>query len=155
MDKVTLEARGYGHAAFVLAVVAFHLWFALDAWRASSSLENLMLVVPLTAVALALSAFILAGILRSAADPPDEDVPRPVDPRIPLLMLALCAYLGGLMSTGFDVSTFLFLCASLWLLGERRIWVILLYGGALTAFCVFGLREMISVPVPTILFPGG
>jgi len=82
MDKVTLEARGYGHAAFVLAVVAFHLWFALDAWRASSSLENLMLVVPLTAVALALSAFILAGILRSAADPPDEDGITWVEPEL-------------------------------------------------------------------------
>ncbi len=155
MEKVTLEARGYGHAAFVIAVVAFHFWFAMDAWRASSSLENLMFVVPLTIVAFALGALILVGIFRGAADRPPDDVPRPIDPRIPLLMLALCAYLGGLVSTGFDISTFLFLCASLWLLGERRLWVILLYGSALTAFCVFGLREMVSVPVPTILFPGG
>ena len=155
MARVTPGARGTGHAVFVVAVLAFQVWFAVDTWRASARVENLMLVLPLTGVALLLGGVILLGIVRSSATPAPDDVPRPIDPRIPLLMLALCAYLGGLLAVGFDLPTFLFLAVSIWLLGERNLWAILIFSVAVTGFCVFGLRAMVSVPVPTLLFPGG
>ena len=154
MSRDILKRPGFGHAALVISILAFHVWFTIDAWQASAKFENLMLVVPLTGLAFVLGLFILFGIVRRGALRHPEDIPRPIDRRIPLLMLALCAYVAGLITVGFDLSTFLFLAISLWLLGERRTWLILVYSATITAFCVFGLRAMVSIPVPTLLISG-
>ena len=152
MNENLLKRADIGHALFVVFVIVFHVWFLIDVWGVSSRIEHLMFVVPLAFVAFALGAFILISLLSSLGPQSSQIKLRPIDIRIPLIMVALCAYLVGMVFVGFDLSTFLFLSYSLWLMGERRLWVIFFYSLALTVFCVFGLREMVSIPVPTFFF---
>ena len=152
MNENLLKRADIGHAIFVVFVIVFHVWFLIDVWGVSSRIEHLMFVVPLAFVAFALGVFILISLLGSLGPRSSQINRRPIDIRIPLIMVALCAYLMGMVFVGFDLSTFLFLSYSLWLMGERRLWVIFVYSLALTVFCVFGLREMVSIPVPTFFF---
>ena len=152
MNENLLKRADIGHAIFVIFVIIFHVWFLIDVWGVSSRIEHLMFVVPLAFVAFALGAFILISLLGSPRPQSSQINLRPIDIRIPLIMVALCAYLVGMVFVGFDLSTFLFLSYSLWLMGERRLWVIFFYSLALAVFCVFGLREMVSIPVPTFFF---
>ena len=152
MKQNLLKRADIGHALFVVFVIVFHIWFLIDVWGASSRIEHLMFVVPLAFVAFVLGAFILISLLGGLGPQSSQKNLRPIDIRIPLIMVALCAYLVGMVLVGFDLSTFLFLSYSLWLMGERRLWVIFFYSLALAVFCVFGLREMVSIPVPTFFF---
>ena len=152
MKENLVKRTDFGHATFVVFVICFHVWFLIDVWGVSSRIEHLMFVVPLASVAFGLGAFILISLYKSLDSQTSQVNPKPIDVRIPLIMSALCAYLVGMVFVGFDLSTFLFLSCSLWLMGERRLWVILFYSFALTVFCVFGLREMVSLPVPTFFF---
>ena len=152
MNENLLKRADIGHAIFVVFVIVFHVWFLIDVWGVSSRIEHLMFVVPLAFVAFALGAFILISLLASPGTQSSQINLRPIDIRIPLIMVALCAYLVGMVFVGFDLSTFLFLSYSLWLMGERRFWLICFYSLALAVFCVFGLREMVSIPVPTFFF---
>ena len=139
-----------GHLAFVFFVITFHCWFLFDAWLASKKFENLMLVAPLAIVAFVVGGIILVGAIKSLNLSSMQNKLTPIDLRIPLLMLLLCAYFFGLLFLTFDISTFLFLVTSLIILGERRTWVIVVYSLVTTTVSVFGLKFMISVPVPTI-----
>ena len=152
MNENLLKRADIGHAKFVVFVVVFHVWFLIDVWGVSSRIEHLMFVAPLAFVAFALGAFILISVLGSPQPQSSQINLRPIDIRIPLIMVALCAYLVGMVFVGFDLSTLLFLSYSLWLMGERRLWLIFFYSLALAVFCVFGLREMVSIPVPTFFF---
>ena len=152
MKENLLKRTDFGHATFVVFVICFHVWFLIDAWGVSTRIEHLMFVAPLAFVAFGLGAFILISLYKSLDSQTSQVKPKPIDIRIPLIMFALCAYLVGMVFVGFDLSTFLFLSCSLWLMGERRLWVIFFYSFALTVFCVFGLREMVSLPVPTFFF---
>ena len=152
MNENLLKRADIGHAFFVVFVIVFHVWFLIDVWGVSSRIEHLMFVMPLAFVAFALGAFILISLLGSPGPQSSQINLRPIDIRIPLIMVALCAYLVGMVFVGFDLSTFLFLSYSLWLMGERRLWLICFYSLALAVFCVFGLREMVSIPVPTFFF---
>mgnify|MGYP001409149073 FL=1 len=152
MNENLLKRADIGHAIFVVFVIVFHVWFLIDVWGVSSRIEHLMFVVPLAFVAFVLGAFILISLLGGLGPQSSQINLRPIDIRIPLIMVALCAYLVGMVFVGFDLSTFLFLSYSLWLMGERRLWLIFFYSLALAVFCVFGLREMVSIPVPTFFF---
>ena len=152
MNENLLKRADIGHAIFGVFVIVFHVWFLIDVWGVSSRIEHLMFVVPLAFVAFALGTFILISLLGSPRPQSSQINLRPIDIRIPLIMVALCAYLVGMVFVGFDLSTFLFLSYSLWLMGERRLWLICIYSLALAVFCVFGLREMVSIPVPTFFF---
>jgi uncharacterized integral membrane protein len=152
MNDNLLKRTDFGHSTFVVFVICFHVWFLIDVWGVSSRIEHLMFVVPLTFVAFGLGAFILISLHQSLDSQTSQVNLKPIDIRIPLIMFALCAYLVGMVFAGFDLSTFLFLSYSLWLMGERRLWVIFFYSFSLTVFCVFGLREMVSLPVPTFFF---
>jgi len=143
----------WGHVAFVMATLIFVLWFLQDAWRASDRFENLMLIVPVAVLVVATCVAILGSVaLRHRQGLRGEELP-PVDLRIPAFMLLVAGYVVGMLFTGFDLATFLFMISCLWLLGERNYLLGVAYSAIITAIAVFGLREMISLPIPTILFP--
>ena len=124
MNENLLKRADIGHAIFVVLVIVFHVWFLIDVWGVSSRIEHLMFLVPLAFVASALGTFILFSLLGSRVPRSSQINLRPIDIRIPLIMVALCAYLVGMVFVGFDLSTFLFLSYSLWLMGARRLWLI-------------------------------
>jgi putative tricarboxylic transport membrane protein len=154
--EMAIESRAadqWGHIAFLLASLLFIVWFLADAWGKSDSLENLMLIVPVAIISAVTAFFIIVTVLLKSRRSIESELLPPIDRRIPAFMLLVAAYVVGLIYTGFDLATFLFVLSGLWLLGERNIVVAVLYSASLTAVAVFGLREIISLPVPTLIFP--
>lgn len=142
----------WGHIVFVLSALAFILWFLADAFRALSAFQNLMLIVPVAVISVVTGAAILTAVLLKWRQGVADEVLPPVDLRIPAFMLLVVSYVIALAFTGFDLATFLFTLFGLLLLGERNYAVTVIYSAILTAVVVYGLREIISIPVPTLLF---
>ena len=117
----------------------------------SNKFENVMLIIPLVTASLIIGLGILVGVVREPTSLSGQNNLPKIDRRIPLLMIVLCFYFLGLLFLTFDIATFLFIFFSLIILGERKIWVGILYSIISTAIFVFGLKFMISVPVPTVL----
>ncbi len=144
----------WGHVAAVLAMTGFIVWFLNDSWSRSARPQNLMLILPVAAVSVLVGLSILAGTLVRYLRGTGDERLQPVDVRIPGFMLLVAVYVAGLLYTGFDVATFVFVLGCLWLLGERNHLLAVGYAAALTALTVYGLREIVSLPVPTLLFSG-
>lgn len=154
----------WGHLAFVVAIAAFCVWYWLDARAASTSTQNLLLIQPAAILALFLCAVIAARLVRvervadearsgrESAAPPWETLRRTGALRGVLFAALLGAYVAAVLFTGFDVSTFVFLAAGMFLLGERRPLVLLGFAAFFAAALSYAFKHMLSVPVPTIFF---
>ncbi|MCP1337915.1 tripartite tricarboxylate transporter TctB family protein [Futiania mangrovi] len=153
MSRLRLRAPSWGHLAFIGAAAAFLIWYFLDAYGASSRLENLMLIAPATAIGLGLCLFLAAAEFVTVEGAAPRTALPAVDPRVPLFMALLAAYVAALVyDLGFDVASFLFLAASLWVLGERRPTLLVVFPAVFTVLIVLGMQELLSIPVPTLLF---
>ena len=120
--------------------------YGVDAARASTHVLNLILVLPLTIIVLCLVQF--------AMDVPhvraEEDSKEPVSTVLSVMAL-FTAYVLSLNWLGFDVGSFLFIGAFLWLHGERRWpWVI---GYALSFAMLMALffSTMLPYPMPMLV----
>lgn len=135
---------------FVLLLLAgLVALYAADAVRASRSIYNLILVLPVSGLVLALCLVqFIAGVprVRSA-----EQEREPVTDIVPVVVL-FAAYVLSLHWLGFDLGTTLFLGVFLWLHGERR-WVWLLAYSMSFGFLVsLFFSMMLPYPMPmTIL----
>lgn len=153
MSRLRLRAPSWGHLAFIGSAAAFLVWYFLDAYGASSRLENLMLIGPATLVGLGLCIFLAAAEVLTLEGAPERDALPSIDPRVPAFMALLAAYVAALVfDVGFDVASLVFLVASLWVLGERRPVLLLVFPAVFTVLIVLGMQELLSVPVPTLLF---
>ena len=156
----------WGHLAFVLFMAAFCAWFWLDARAASTNVQNLLVIQPAAIFALLLCAAIAIRLVKieridTAGSNPEKPAPaasvlralwRAGELRGILIAALLGAYVFGVLLAGFDLATFLFLAAGMFLLGERRP---LFLGGFSALFALalsYGFKVMLSVPVPTLLF---
>jgi len=136
-----------GSEALLLALVSgFAVWLAWDAWRRSPSFENLVLIVPVAVLLVGLSLVLALAALRR----PDEAGPGGLLKVLALLGL-LALLVAGLETVGFDVSSFLFLLAATWLLGERRPLRILLFAAVTTAAVVLSLEYMLPFEMNNLL----
>jgi len=156
----------WGHLAFVLFMAAFCVWFWLDARAASTNVQNLLVIQPAAIFALLLCAAIAIRLVKIERMDPVEGSPgkhasaasvlralwRAGELRGILVAALLGAYVFGVPLAGFDLATFLFLAAGMFVLGERRP---LFLGGFSALFALalsYGFKVMLSVPVPTLLF---
>lgn len=145
----------WGHFALLAGIAAFTLWYWQDARRASSDIQNLLLIQPAAILALALCAMIVIGALRQRADEThatESGSWRSRHGRGIAVALLLAAYVVALVPVGFDVATFVFLAAAMYALGERRTLFLAGYSALLSGFLSYGFKVMLSVPVPTLLF---
>lgn len=137
-------------ASLVVALAALVLWYCVDALSASRHILNIILILPVTAVVLALCAIQLAReALRPS--PPAQKV-EPIG-NAPTSFALFAGFVVALPWLGFDVGSCLFLMAYLWLQGERRwTWI---FGYSLTfastASLFFG--AMLPYPMPMLVFP--
>lgn len=156
------------HFLFLTGLVGFCTWYFLDAHAASNTLENLLLIEPAVIAALVLYVLILRDVVRVVPNPaasPDASLggipaavpaPRPPLSRIVRIrifggMALLVAYVALMGTIGFDVATALYVAATLALLGERRPLVLVLLPLLFAAVVVYAFRQMVTVPVPTLL----
>ncbi|MBI3936047.1 MAG: tripartite tricarboxylate transporter TctB family protein [Betaproteobacteria bacterium] len=156
----------WGHLAFVLAIAAFCAWYWLDARAASTSTQNLLLIQPAALLALFLCAVIATRLVNvervadeaksgeesAGAAAPWEALRHSGALRGVLFAALLGAYVAAVLFAGFDLATFVFLAAGMFLLGERRPLVLVGFAALFAAALSYSFKNMLSVPVPTIFF---
>ena len=149
------------HLFFLAVVSAFLVWYLWTATVASPTFSNLILIAPVGAVAFGLVFYVGSAEVfgRGAVTPisaiaQTETGAEPAPSRfrssslttILLLMGLFGLFVAAMPYLGFDLATFFFVLATLWLLGERRV----LFSLALA----LGIAVALSVAALTLLtFP--
>jgi hypothetical protein len=161
MPSDRARAIDWEHLFFLAAVLTFLVWYLSDATMASPTFSNLILIAPVGAIAAVLVFYIgaveifghpaAAKAVASATGAADAKA----DPSrfrggslgtIALLMVFFGLFVAAIAYAGFDVATFFFVIATLWLLGERSV--------VFTLSLAFGISAGISVAALTLLtFP--
>lgn len=142
------------HLALLIVLAGVVVWYLFDAVQASRRIENLIFVVPIGAFALLLCAGALIGIARAAL----RDDTRAIESRAPVagrtiaLMIAFAVYVSSMDRIGFDVASVLFVGIALWLQGERRWPLLLVYTPVFALGACYGFKQMLPYPMPTTLF---
>jgi hypothetical protein len=152
------------HLGFVILVAAAATLYLLDARRVSTSLNNLLLLQPLSFSALLLCALIVPQCFRRGDRPVEPDVPVEDDPlapmlpqggkelaRVGILGLALGLMVFSLNLIGFDIAIWLFSIAAMMICGERRPFALIIYPLAVTLASVYGFRALMSYPMITFI----
>jgi hypothetical protein len=141
---------------FATGLMGWIAWFCRDAWLSDNAIENLILIVPASAVALLLYLFVAAGCFKPV------ETATPASPRT-LIAPGLAWKIGGSMVLlagfavagpliGFDVASFVYLLAMLLLLGERRIWVLVLAPLIFSALAIYCFGTLLATPLPMLFF---
>ena len=158
--QITLAGRevhvDVGHAVFASAVAGFCVWYYVDARAASSNLQNLMLIAPVSALVVVLYLVVLRECVTVGPAPPARHakMTRQAGLRIFGSMALLAAYVGLLGFVGFDVATELYVLAELVLLGERRWTVLLLLPLGFTAVAVLAFSVVLANRLPLLIGSG-
>lgn len=148
------------HLAFATAIAAWCIWFCQDAWRAQRDVENLIMILPASVLALILYLFVAAGCVRIVSAPAQlTDAPRqPLGPgmatKIAGTMALLAAYVIAAPLIGFDVVSFAYVLAMLLFLGERRTLVLLLVPTLFCAIAIYCFDTILATPLPLLFFAG-
>ncbi len=117
-------------------MLGFVVWYLWTATAASPTLSNLILIAPVGAAAIALLLYIAAVEKRGprtpaqlspaaeaeqAANAPQQRFRTSSIGTVTTLMAFFGIFVAAMPYVGFDISTFFFTLATLWLLGERRV----------------------------------
>lgn len=145
----------WGHLALLAVIVATIIAYLLDARAVSTRTTNLLLVQPLSILALILAAVVLPGVFVRPDS--DETKEREGETRADLgRYVALIAALGflafSLEAIGFDIATFVFMLIAMAICGERRWLVNLAFSAVFTVLLIYGYGTITPFPFPlTIL----
>lgn len=148
----------WGHLAFATLLIVLCMAYLYDAASTSTDIENILLVLPATVMASILYLVILGQevklIPKSVSQPKLELQAHRLSPsqlRTPALMVLVGAYLLAMSYSGFDISTFLFIAASLAVQGERRPLVLFGYSAVFAIIVVLGMKALLPFPFPTLI----
>ena len=151
------------HLVFLLMIFSFLVWYLCDATAASPTFSNLILIAPVGAFALILSVYILAveiigrRALPKTAELDQVEAAAETAPSrfrtgslttIALLMGFFGLFVAAIPNLGFDVSSFLFIVATMWLLGERRVLFTLSLGLGISAAISVAALALLTFPIP-------
>jgi len=132
----------------LLALASLVILYGFDAYRASSDVLNLILVLPLIAIVLVLCLVQFLMELRDAKDEvPARESVGDVAPVIGLF----ATYVLTLQWLGFDIGTMLFVAAFLWLQGERRWPWLIGYSISLSFGLAWFFSKMLPYPMPMLI----
>lgn len=145
------------NAFVIICLAVFSAWYAYDAYQASSSLDNLILVFPVVIAVLILCVYQffidLNTVKTTQPDTEPDDKPKDdVLTVIPVIVL-FALYVLTLEYLGFDVGTVLFLAIFLVFHGERRIAWILGYSLVYGFLVAYFFSMMLPYPMPMMLLP--
>jgi hypothetical protein len=148
----------WGHLLLLLFIGGWIVGYLIDTRATSLSVHNLLFVQPTAIIGLILCLVVLPQCFRrldpvaAAASDPEEQARRQRELRelgnIALLAAAFGAFVSTLETVGFDVGCFLFTAVAIYICGERRWWVNLLFTTILTLVLIYGYRAMIPFPFP-------
>lgn len=140
----------WGHLALLAVIAAVVVVYLLDARATSLKVNNLLLIQPGSILALILVALVVPQCFKRV--PVSEAEERKEDlsdlGKVGALAAAFGAFATTLEIVGFDVATFLFMVVGLFVCGERRWWLILVFSAVFTALLIYGYGAMIPFPFP-------
>jgi putative tricarboxylic transport membrane protein len=151
-----------GHLLLLAGFAAFVVWYNEDARNASIEIENTILIVPASILALLLCLFVACQTIHiRPVSAPVQQAGKNEDPPAtgagPVIvpacyMTALAGYVFFMEAVGFDVATAAFVAVAMRISGERRPHVIALFSISFAALCVYSLKLVLPLDLPTLLF---
>ncbi len=148
--KTSLKGNQLADLTVLLGLAGLVIWYFLDARNASSHVLNLVLILPLTGVTLALCVLQFCRQFWGECSAYSEA--EPVRQVFPIVILFM-AYILTLPWLGFDVGTGIFIAASLWTHGERRLPWVLGYSVCFASLAALVFAAMLPYPMPMLIFP--
>jgi hypothetical protein len=145
----------WGHLLLLLFIAGTVTWYLFDARGRSLNINNLLLVQPTAILALILCAVVLRQCFVPIVSDEDEVTPeaRREDLRAVLKVAVMAGAFGlfafSLETIGFDVAAWLFVAVGLYICGERRWLVLVLFPTLFTAALIYFFRALIPFPLPT------
>lgn len=140
---------------FLAMLLGFVTWYLSTATIASATFSNLILIAPVSAAAILLLLYI--G-WKEVARPSSQTEPQTNASAsrfrsgsirtIAALMGLFALFVAAIPYLGFDVSTFFFIGATLWLLGERRVLFSLTLAVAISAALSIAALTLLTFPMP-------
>lgn len=148
MGNLSLNKRV--NLGVLLTISLFVIWYFYDANRALSSVENLLLIGPITVVTLGLC---LAELIRYLREDEVEDKGKENIKDVFPAMLIFTGYILSLEFLGFDIGTTLFVAIFLKIHGETK-WKQLIIYSILFGFLVpYFFSQMLPYPMPMSILP--
>lgn len=140
----------WGHLALLAVIAAVVVVYLLDARATSLKINNLLLVQPGSILALILVALVVPQCFKRIPLSEAEERKENLSDlgKVGALAAAFGAFVTTLEVVGFDVATFLFMVVGLFVCGERRWWLILVFSAVFTALLIYGYGAMIPFPFP-------
>ena len=133
-------------------------WYLNDAYNASSSAENLLLILPAAIVVICLCLWIIGRTLyevNKARTQQIEDKEEEKEEKKPVsvvgAMSILAAFVLSMDWIGFDAATFLFMIALMFLQGERRPLWLSCFPAVFAILVSLFFEYMIPYPMPMLL----
>jgi len=155
MLKGTMKKRiDWGHLAILALIFTWVIWYWMDARKTSLDTENLFVLQPLIFVALVLGALALPQVFRADKLPDElqpEDMNRAEFGRILALMVAYVLFVAAMFVVGFDFAVCIFSAVALYISGERRAWVMLVFSVLATVLIIKGYQLLVPYPMPMVL----
>jgi hypothetical protein len=155
MLKGTMKKRiDWGHLAILALILGWVVWYWMDARKTSLDTENLFVLQPLILVALLLGALVLPQVFRADKLPDElqpEDLNRAEFGRILALMVAYVLFVAAMFVVGFDFAVCIFSAVALYISGERRAWVMLVFSVLSTVLIIKGYQLLVPYPMPMVL----
>ena len=143
-----LTKENIANSIVLLCLATFVLWYAIDTHNASSSMENIILILPVAAITLCLCIYEFFTQKEIKAKDEKDDFLSV----IPVVIL-FTLYVLTLEILGFDIGTVLFLGLFLFFHGEKRLpWILgysLVYGFIIAYF----FSAMLPYPMPMTILP--
>ncbi len=150
------------HLFFLAIVLIFLVWYLWTATAASPTFSNLILIAPIGAVAGILALYIGAveifghtAVMKAAAfgqGAAAETAPSRFRTgsltTIGLLMVLFGLFVVAIPYVGFDVATFVFVLATLWLLGERSVLFSLSLALGIAVALSIAALTLLTFPMP-------
>ncbi|MEY3573210.1 MAG: hypothetical protein RJA77_1125 [Pseudomonadota bacterium] len=144
----------WGHLAILALILGWVVWYWMDARKTSLDTENLFVLQPLILVALLLGALVLPQVFRADKLPDElqpDDLNRAEFGRILALMVAYVLFVAAMFVVGFDFAVCIFSAVALYISGERRAWVMLVFSVLSTVLIIKGYQLLVPYPMPMVL----
>lgn len=150
----------WSHLAFLTAMAFIVIAYILNVRAVSTNLNNTMFVQPVAIIAISLYLFIAYHCFHAVGEPGEPVLPaveeepaeEPIETaRVVGMMAALGIYAFTLNFLGFDIATWLFALASMFICGERGILRLIVFPLLLAVAIVFAFRFLIPFPMPTTI----
>lgn len=148
--------RHFGELALPIFILAVSVWYLYDAYKAEASTENLLLILPAGVVVIGLCLWIAASQLLSAkaekvTEKKEEKKTETREVSVLGAMIILAGYVLSMNYIGFDLATFLFILALMFLQGERRISMLIGFSLVFAFLVSLFFEYMIPYPMPMLI----